>query len=123
MMFLETLGVTTVSEANLRENRHVVAARKKNPRTIACVRVKEKARGFILALPLVVKMTRLSPRELDDDNLCSSLKATRDGIADALAALLTGATPKLKGDRDPRVRWEYAQERSGTKAVRVEVTW
>lgn len=71
-MFLETLDVATVSEANLRENRHVVAARKRNHRTIARVRIEQKAGAYPLALPLVVKMTRLSPRELDDDNLSAT---------------------------------------------------
>jgi len=51
-------------------------------------------------------------RSYDTDNLSSSLKATRDGIADAL---------RVK-DNDKRVTWIYAQERGEDHAVRIEVT-
>lgn len=50
-------------------------------------------------LPVVVRLTRLSAGELDDDNLRGALKGVRDGCADALGV----------ADNDPRVRWEYAQ--------------
>lgn len=52
--------------------------------------------------PLVVWLTRLSPGTLDDDGLRAALKSVRDGVADALG---------IK-DNDPRVRWEYAQEKT-----------
>ena len=63
---------------------------------------------------LVVTLTRIAPRALDDDNLRGALKACRDGVADWLAI----------DDRDPRVRWEYAQRKGkpGQYAVAVEVT-
>jgi hypothetical protein len=57
--------------------------------------------GLTLAGGVVVTLTRLAPsRGLDDDNLAASLKAVRDGVADALG---------LAEDRDPRVTWRYAQ--------------
>lgn len=64
-------------------------------------------------LPCVVTLTRIAPRELDDDNLTSSTKSVRDSVADRLGV----------DDRDPRVRWEYGQERGGVReyAVRVEI--
>ena len=62
-------------------------------------------------MPVVITLTRVSPRELDDDNLRPALKSARDGIADWLQV----------DDRDPRVKWEYAQERGKPKGVRVEV--
>lgn len=55
--------------------------------------------GMEKRLPLVVKMTRVSPRMLDDDNLRGALKSIRDGVADRLRI----------DDRDPRVKWEYDQ--------------
>jgi hypothetical protein len=66
-----------------------------------------------LALPLVVTITRVSPRTLDDDNNVAALKAVRDGIADALGV----------DDADPRVSWLCAQDRGKPreKAVRVEI--
>lgn len=61
-----------------------------------------------MSLPCVVRLTRLSPGTLDDDNLRGALKAVRDGVADRLGV----------DDRDPRVTWEYAQERfKGLKGV------
>jgi hypothetical protein len=61
----------------------------------------------------VVRLVRISPRELDSDNLAVSLKAVRDGVADALGV----------DDRDPRVVWLPDWERGEPRqhAVRVEV--
>lgn len=64
------------------------------------------------ALPCVVTITRLAPSNgLDTDNLLSSQKGVRDQIATWLGV----------DDRDPRVTWEYAQERAREYGVRVEV--
>jgi hypothetical protein len=64
-------------------------------------------------LPVTVRLVRLSAGELDDDNLRAALKAVRDGVADRLGV----------ADNDPRVRWQYAQERCkrGTYGVRLEL--
>lgn len=64
-------------------------------------------------LPCVVRLVRIAPRALDDDNLRSAFKALRDGIADRLGVK----------DNDPRVRWEYDQARGRAKeyAARVEI--
>lgn len=51
----------------------------------------------------VVTLTRVAPRPLDSDNLASSLKAHRDGIADALGV----------NDGDARIQWVYAQAKCG----------
>ncbi|NLA68297.1 MAG: hypothetical protein GX856_08670 [Gammaproteobacteria bacterium] len=65
------------------------------------------------ALPCVVRLTRLSAGELDDDNLRGALKGVRDGVADRLGV----------DDRDPRVRWEYGQAKCkrGEYGVLVEI--
>lgn len=70
-------------------------------------------RGDILDThPLLVTFTRLAPSKgLDDDNLRGALKAVRDGMADALGI----------DDADPRVTWEYGQERRKTYAVRIRI--
>lgn len=64
-------------------------------------------------LPCVVTLTRVAPRLLDGDNLQAGFKALRDGIADRL-----GVT-----DADPRVTWEYQQEKGKPKqyGARVEI--
>jgi hypothetical protein len=51
-------------------------------------------------LPVVVKLTRIGQKRLDDDNLRMALKAVRDCVAAWLG---------LRDDSDPRVRWEYDQ--------------
>lgn len=58
----------------------------------------------------VVILARISQRTLDDDNLCGALKAVRDEVARLLGV----------DDRDPRVRWDYAQEK-GKPSVRVRI--
>jgi hypothetical protein len=60
---------------------------------------------------LVVLLTRISPRELDDDNLAGALKSGRDGVADALRV----------NDRDPRIVWLVDWEQGKKHEVRIEV--
>lgn len=63
-----------------------------------------------IALPCVVRLVRIGPQQLDDDNLRGALKAVRDGVADRMGVQ----------DNDPRVSWQYGQER-GKPALRIEV--
>lgn len=61
---------------------------------------------------LVVTLTRIAPRQLDDDNLRGgSLKSVRDEVAAMLGV----------DDRDPVVTWEYAQRKGKAKEWAVEV--
>jgi len=67
-------------------------------------------------VPLTVKLTRISPRRLDDDNLRAALKGMRDEIAWQMGI----------DDRHPNVKWDYdspGQERGPAKyqAVRVVI--
>lgn len=101
------LPVKTVSEMNARGHWSARAKRMKTARRAA----------FALCpatdLPVTVRLVRLSAGTLDDDNLRSALKGVRDGVADRLGV----------PDNDPRVRWEYGQEKCkrGAYAVRVEL--
>jgi hypothetical protein len=52
-------------------------------------------------LPVVVRLTRIGQKRLDDDNLRPALKAARDVVSAWLG---------LRDDSDPRVRWEYGQK-------------
>lgn len=65
----------------------------------------------ISAQPLVVRLVRCAPRQLDDDNLAGALKSVRDGVADALGV----------NDRDERVQWVCDQEAAKVPHVLVEV--
>lgn len=107
MMF--TIPIATKSTANLREHHHVLAKRVSVERMTASYLARTHCRGA--TLPLVVVLTRVSPRELDTDNLSGALKGCRDGIADGLG---------LRDDRDPRVTW-HVRQRKGKAAVEVIV--
>ncbi|PZR07065.1 MAG: hypothetical protein DI536_28835 [Archangium gephyra] len=55
--------------------------------------------------PLVVRLVRVSPRDLDDDNLTSAFKSVRDGIAECIGV----------DDRDPRVVFVADAQRGAPK--------
>lgn len=108
-----SLPIDTVSEANRASHEHW---RKRQDRARAqrlaaanAVRLASKA-GLGSVLPAVVTITRVASRSLDDDNLASSQKAIRDGIADALGI----------DDGSDRVLWRYKQER-GPVGVRIDI--
>ncbi len=67
-------------------------------------------------LPCEVKLTRISPRQLDFDNLVYAFKSIRDEIADQILPGLA----KGRADGDKRITWEYLQEK-GPYAVKVEI--
>lgn len=62
---------------------------------------------------LVVRLVRVAPRELDDDNLARAFKAVRDGLAQGMGL----------DDRDPAVRYVVDTERgaAGEYSVRLEL--
>lgn len=109
------LPLRTVSEANSHEHWRKRQKRAKEQRGIAELLVSHELasvrRWFI---PSRVKLTRIAPRALDTDNLAVSQKHVRDGVADSLGI----------DDRDPSVRWEYAQQKGNPReyAVIVEVS-
>ena len=105
-----TIPIRLVSVANVREHWGKRAGRTKAHRNAG--RLFCRHLGF--PLPVTVRITRIAPRPLDDDNLRSACKALRDGIADALGV----------DDRSPLVTWEYEQERGKPKeyAVRIVIT-
>ena len=93
------IPVRIESSLNLREHFRKKANRNSSHRASAWFALKgAKVRP---ALPCTVTLTRIAPRQLDDDNLAGGFKSVRDGIADWLGV----------DDRDPRVKWRYEQER------------
>ena len=110
------LPVRTCSEANLREHWAKRARRVRKQRQAARLLVRAaNNRADISALsgPITVTLTRLAPRGLDSDNLSSSLKAVRDGVADALGI----------DDGCSRIEWRYTQRKGQPReyAVLVEI--
>lgn len=62
-------------------------------------------------LPVVVKLTRIGQKRLDDDNLRPALKAVRDCVAAWLGC----------DDADPRIRWEYSQRAGYTPGCMIRI--
>lgn len=74
-MHIETWPLATKSEANARGHWGRKADRASSQRGPARMLFEPRVRELGMRLPLVVKLTRVSPRELDDDNLRPALNA------------------------------------------------
>ncbi len=110
-----TAAMKTVSEANSRDHWRKRAERAKSQRFgIHWQWYVTSGAGKLarVRLPAVVTLTRLAPRELDDDNLRSALKAVRDQVAEHMG---------LASDRVPEVTWLYGQEKGKPPGVRVRI--
>lgn len=117
------IQVRTVSEANSRDHWSKKASRSRNARSTAKLNALAATHSTLgygchaswlrrRYAKINVTLCRVSPRALDDDNLRSALKATRDGIADALGV----------DDRHPSVRWQYGQKTGRKNEYAVEIT-
>jgi hypothetical protein len=95
------LPIRTVSVANQREPWHRKHARDKAQKQALALALNPLGRP---ELPVIVKLTRIAERRLDDDNLRSAFKATRDYIAKVWLRSDDG-DPALTG-----ITWEYDQE-------------
>ena len=67
--------------------------------------------------PCLIKLTRLSSRMMDSDNLVGAFKWIRDEIANYINP---GKRPGM-ADSDTRIKWEYAQEKSKKRSIRIEI--
>lgn len=72
--------------------------------------------GFLVGLPLLVTLTRIAPRALDDDNLAAACSACRDGVSDWLAGM-----PVKGQDRQEGLAWRYGQQYIAPKFFAVEI--
>lgn len=106
------IPIKTVSETNQREHHMARHRRRRQQRqTVAMVMIGQLRASGIKA-PCAVHLTRCAPSVgLDGDNLVSSLKAVRDGVADALGV----------DDGDASVTWHYEQRRSKPREWCVEI--
>mgnify|MGYP001578260486 CR=1 FL=1 len=105
-----TLPIRAVNTANTREHWARRAARAKQHRHEAyhSVRAAKPTRR----VAYTVTLTRIGKRRTDSDGLAISLKAVRDGVADALGI----------DDGSERIAWLYGQEIGREYAVRIEIT-
>jgi hypothetical protein len=91
------------STPNLREH-HMARARRTDSQRRAISRKMPKWPGGPL---LVVRLTRVAPRELDGDNLQGAMKGVRDQVAAGLRL----------DDRSPLVSWLYHQTKGQAEVV------
>lgn len=111
-----SMPVRVISETNAREHwakKHTRKKEQKDALFTAWLAAINRAEAWPVKLPCVVRLTRVGPKRLDDDNLSESFKAIRDAIAWAIDV----------DDGDDRIKFEYAQEATGKRvyAVKVEV--
>ncbi len=107
-------GLKTVSELNQREHWAVKNRRKKDQQESVAIAMLNALRGKRIALPCVVKLTRIGPRRLDEgDNLSSAFKGIRDQIARQLGT----------DDGGDQVEFQYAQMPIGSRdySIKVEI--
>lgn len=117
-----TLPIVTVSESNISEFWGKRSERRRKQKLIIWHKWKETSYGITASpveMPCVIRLTRISPRSLDDDNLRGALKACRDGIADCINP---GRAPG-RADNLPGMTFEYAQEKGKPKekSVRIQI--
>jgi hypothetical protein len=60
-----------------------------------------------VTFPYTIHLTRIAPRQLDDDNWIATAKHFRDWIADKL---IPGLAPG-RADGDKRITWKYSQRK------------
>lgn len=104
------LPLRIVSVANLREHWARKASRTKTHRVTTWSELRRT--GVHPGRdPVRITLTRIAPRKLDDDNLASAFKATRDGVADWLGC----------PDNHPSLSWAYAQRKGRAHEYAAEV--
>lgn len=113
------LDIKTVSEANLsgehwsvKRKRHILQKRK--------IWLWGKENNIkATTLPINIKLTRISPRMLDVDNLYCSFKWIKDYIADTIIPGL----PPGQADSDPRIIWQYSQVKGKPKERAIKISF
>lgn len=102
------------SEANNRDHWATKSKRRKAQQQEMDAMLLNALRGRKVALPCTVKLTRVGPKKMDDDNWINGAKGIRDAIARRLGI----------DDGDPRIKFEYEQRPIGERSynVLVEIT-
>lgn len=105
--------IKTVSEMNRRDHWAVKNDRKKSQQEEIMIALQNNLVGRKVQLPCVVKLIRIGPRKLDQDNLASSLKFLIDAIAQKLGV--------DDGD-ETKVSWQISQMPVGIRDYAVKVS-
>lgn len=101
-------GLRLVSEANARGSWHAGASRAAEQRRATWLALRPHRP---VAVPCVVRIVRIAPSMLDDDNAARAGKGIRDEIAAWLGV----------DDRDPRVSWCVSQAKGGVREYGVRI--
>lgn len=109
-----TLPIKTISEANSSE--HWTKKNKRHQLQKWCIKVAFLGWDFDQSGKYHIKMIRISPRFLDDDNLVSAFKHIRDSIAENLRPGKAAG----QADNDKSLSWECSQEKGKPQMVRIE---
>jgi hypothetical protein len=123
------LPLKTVSESN--SNEHWSVKSKRHRRQQFFVRSAFKRESLPIPFPCIVRLTRVSQRALDaEENLPMAFKWIKDELGACLFPEKVVLYKKKNGrytqnkghaDSDPRVKWEYAQEKGKIMSVRIEI--
>lgn len=108
------LKIATVSEMNCTDAWPERHARAKAQKQLIFAQWRSEKPN--ITLPCEITLTRISPRELDEDNLPPAFKFIRD----ALASLIIPGLAPGRADGDKRIKWRYAQEK-GPLSIRVQI--
>ncbi len=123
------IPLKTVSEANRSEHWTVSSRRHRQQQFFVRMLFNQETRE--IPIPCKITLTRLSSRDLDaKDNLPMSFKWISDEISECIfpekqKAYVTdkGKLRPIKGrlDDDPRLHWEFHQEKSSRMGIRIEI--
>lgn len=104
----------TVSEMNQREHWYVRNQRKQDQQEAVAIAMNNALRGRRVELPCIVKLTRIGPRKMDNDNLAGAMKHCQDQVARQLGV--------DDGD-ESQVRFLHYQMPIGSRdyAIKVEI--
>jgi len=103
--------IKVISEANSRDHWAVKSKRRRQQQQTMTGMLMNALQGRKVQLPCVVKLTRVGPRLMDDDNWINGAKGIRDAIARKLGV----------DDGDPRIKFEYEQCPIGERSYNVIV--
>ena len=123
------LPLKTCDETNAYENPHVKTRRHKQQQFFIRQLFNREARE--LPLPCLVTFVRLGPKQMDaEDNLRMAFKWIKDQVGACIfpekSVIYITKQGKVRenmghADSDPRIKWQYRQEKSTRLSVRIEI--
>lgn len=114
-MIVCEVPIKTVSELNCREHWTKKSKRHQQQKFFVRHALREKIKE--ISLPCHIKITRISTRRLDYDNLVASQKWVLDSICDLLIPGLNNGM----ADADTRITTTYNQEKGKKSGIRIEI--